>query len=497
MEHFDDIYKKHFKGEKSSVNSSEESQLWNSIVEELGPENSISSASGFIWKPLYGIIIALLILLPIAYFIGQNHGINSSFSETSNQENTKLIQEEINPQNEVDQSEIDVQKELISKPSQNDKSSLEKNYDEIIKKDSPLKVVTSNFTDVGSTSTVTKTSNNFTRKSTQNINPINNQEKVSEKGGTSINNDITTDFAGLNPEDNKDIRSILEESDFDLLNRKSELEKQEAINSFLINSSNIQLFPVSLLMNNPVISEINERQKLISYSVGVISGGNRSGIFYTGTNQGFVDRKNNAERAYFGYNIGLEFTARYKNQWIAKSGLEYTEQRTIYDESFTTLITRDVKGVSGILVNPFSYEVQQETTYDSTATIPSNNRIKQINQFTGIHIPIQIGWQSNMSGLSYGLLVGADIRIRRNQTGKILDMNEEIVDLEKQMNVFYNPVNVGFKANPFIRYALTPRIHIKGAYNVSYFRPVVSTDQSLILGNVSQGFDLGLQYVIR
>ncbi|MDA9773373.1 hypothetical protein N9B82_00335 [Saprospiraceae bacterium] len=560
MGNLDDIFKDNFGAERSGLPADQESQLWDSIVDELGDENSIPAPPSQIFST--SLIIALLVLtmIPLAFYLGRqsindngltdngsnsellindkveenelvDHSIispnkketsseNEKLIKTNNHSNSKATHDSISNSDQIkvnqldDESNINIDAviapdskinenpEIISANENNSKTFDNRNETLPLSTNEPIRkqvtiekesIVVEKATEVVekmATENVSKSDEVTAAKST--TKPVNSENGISGSDQNIMIEDLTAEeIVGLKEEAEQ--TSITKNNEF--LN--ASFIKRMKLLTFDYSFEDIKPRISKLRNFEPIISEDNKDKGPWKFSITGVAGANRSGINYTGSNSGLSTRKNSSERAYYGQVFGANFSSIYKSKWIVNTGLHHEIQRTIYDETFNKNVSKQVNYISGILVNSQSYAVLDEYNVDSTIVFSSVNKIKQINSFSSYSIPVQLGYQWTRSSFSYGIMAGATLRIRANQQGKLLDIDQELVDLDNSLDLFYNSFNIGINASPFIEYRINEKWLALANYDVTLYKPIVSLDQSLELYNSIQTIRIGLRYYLK
>lgn len=526
MDNYDDIFKKNFKGEKEAVNAGEESQLWNSIVEELGEDNSIAVAPFSLFSRKSLLIFVAILLLFSAYYIGKEQANKGILSETrelglkSSIEDVEFDKTELkksgseNVNNDVENTKAVNSGEILAEQKIDPTKNRDINFQEISIQESSLrasknqinisdKIVVSEIIDQN------QISNNVDLNSTSsNNNQFSNSQEIEQsltKDRSNVQNKNTVDIIfepenipeEINPTeaDNTKLDSRISEVTIDITKLKSEeLDLRTKVDDGII-STTIQYLKHFLDFDKPKIIENKKADSSLQFSVSVMAGLNKSGLNYSGTNTNLINTKNETERGYYGSNFGLDLGVEYKNTWMFSTGIYYNTQNTIFNIEGTrnNIVYRDTF-VSGILIDYSSKEVLEEYMKDSTFITDSYYRTQNINSFKSVVIPIQLGWKRASSRFEYGILVGANARLRLDQSAKLIDINNEIVDLNKDSNLFTNFIDVGFNFSPFLEYRISNQLGLRVAYDVQVYRPTISLDQSLSLINYIHNVKCGLTY---
>ena len=548
MGNLDDIFKDNFGAERSGLPADQESQLWDSIVDELGDENSIPAPASKIFSTRLIITLLVLTMIPLAFYLGRQsineNGLTDNENNSELIENAKVDEKEKVVQtiistdkketNSQDEKEINNATSNTSKADNQSKINSEQiNLNELddvakikidpvialdFKTKENLAIVSideKNSKTIDSKDEKLSLSSNkpirkevtfkkeviAVEKSTDLVEKRANETASESVEVTAAKSTIkpTTSENGISGSEPKAMIEVRSAEDIVVGEQTNITTNNEFVKSSFIKRMELLTFDSSFenikpTITEPIITEDSKDKGPWKFAVTGVAGANRSGIYYTGSNSGFSARKNSSERAYYGQIFGANFSSIYKSKWIVNTGLHHEIQRTIYDETFNMNVSKQVNYISGILVNSQSYAVLDEYNVDTTLVFSSVNKIKQINSFSNYSIPVQIGYQWNRSSFSYGIMAGATLRIRASQSGKLLDANQELVDLDSGLDLFYNAFNVGINASPFIEYRINEKWSTLAEYNIALYKPVVSLDQSLELYNTTQSIRLELRY---
>ena len=389
MDNLDNIFKNNFRGEEEGLSSSEESQLWDAIVDDLGDENSIVISSSNWYSRKW---LLLFLLIPMAYFIGKQQVI-----QTSKQEKEYKI---------YDQSNINLNKskETIMELGQ------EKQTDNRIENDLILV-------------------NNNKGESLNNLNAeIKNSiiRDVHQKQNTGSNlietkSDLNQNSLSFSHERmNKDLIDLissanifkdnLEEESLGLISENKQLHIK--VYSDPLEKQNVEQIKEIPGIALPEQFVEKSEQRHFSFYTSISAGVNRSGIYYSGPNESLVDLKNKTERAYYGESYGADIGLIYNNKWTISAGVYHEVHRTVFDyEGFRDLNRSVDTHVKGILIDYESKAVIEEYVVDTTINVSSYNRLKNINAFSYLTIPVNIAWQKNQGRFSYGLSLGTKLML--------------------------------------------------------------------------------------
>lgn len=477
MDNYEDIYRNTFGHEKESIPAEEEKALWNSIVDELGEDHSKRKAFFFFFKRRAFLVIATLLITSMLviskYYPGYEKAIHKEQAPVALQQQKQLQKE---------QSE---RSEQISKRTVEEK--IVKNIEE--QRDSKRTIEKNTIKGDSNNINATKKDRKISSIADQNSNNSMRYESLGQEVIPHLNSTATERSKEMDEKDNHVLDQINTTDIPDLSNDRLNVENSMLPLVYQRIIYDLMIDRLELLENN------NEEIPTWQTSIELFSGLNRSSVQYSrGSSMDLIDLKNKTERGYYGYNLGLNAQFVYQNKWLISTGVMYHVDRTIFDYEIdrTRSINKDDL-VYGILIDYNSKELMEEYIKDSIIINSGIYRLKQINQFQSIIIPIQLGWMYSNKNMTYGVKAGLHTRIRIGQQGKLLDLNQDVSTIESESNLFIKNINVAYSLSPFIGYRVSATHQLGLSYDLLWYRHRVNST-NLLLNHYVQNVRFGISH---
>ncbi len=542
MENFENSFRQNLSNEEEGLTPFEEAQLWDSIVDELGPLDSIPADTEGLNLVKWGlpfIAFSLLLFICTLHLVQFDNTAGISYVDSSEVEAKNLSAEQMLEQKSSIKSPESVTKDkkaiVVSNESTDDVSPLDDLTNDLQNKQPskleidtdtarpavrPKKYMQDGDIEIAKESSIEPDMNG----EPDNQSTVSREDLAASKSGTGIPAIIEAESAPIEGNREEVAMDNNTTSEEELANYIPSDASSNAVETALesgpnkhtdnpdamsyqplvvtdgtredIDFSTIKIPHFGLFdLNVPIVnSELKRAKKKLVFDIGLNSAFVSSGIDYFGSNSDLVTRKNQTETGYYGYSVGIDISTVFRNKWIIHSGLVYQVQKSIFDESIYKDISVDRKYTTGILVNQENYELIDEFELDTVGVYSSLNRVRNVNSFSSVVIPVQFGWKSPSSRLSYGILVGANIRIRTGQSGKLISLEQELSTLDNGSNLFYNSINIGLAVTPFLQYNLSPISSLQLSYQLAAYRPTISVDQTIMVTNYTNSFQIGFRY---
>ncbi|MDA7501756.1 hypothetical protein N8482_00615 [Chitinophagales bacterium] len=178
--------------------------------------------------------------------------------------------------------------------------------------------------------------------------------------------------------------------------------------------------------------------------------------FSTPSSEISVEEKNKSERFSDGRGIQLAVSRLFKSNWFVQTGIEYHQLRTKFD--YLNVQTREeLRTDYPLLVwmNVSSGDTLQVQYGDATARITTTRKVVHYNRFNQFSVPLLAGISKSHNRFTYGLSMGPVVTLTTKQTGRTLNIENEIVYFsELAEGRAIATFAIGFRANGSLNYAI-------------------------------------------
>ncbi len=460
MKYLDSLFRKMFGREKDNSVSFDEDALWDSIVKDLGPENSIVPKSSILKAWIAPAFIVGVVLLGALYMIANNM--------ESDKGNTLL------GENQIETTANPTISEEVSKrengPARYSEQSKLENLNRIDEgKDNPLSNQgslsnmsnTSNVTDAERTNFDQKTKAESKSKADKGV-TVNSTEKE-ESSKVQLTNyanapdgrELYRDPVGgeSNSSGSRPSFEMISFSELEVLETKLLQSHMSAVNK---NSKNLVMQP---------IVELQPKLQNWKYSLDIFSGANLTDVSFRGQSSDVIKTKNMTEQLGLGTQLGVDFMATYKSRWSLTSGLNATLLHTIYKDVSTTEVTEDQHQIDRVVLSQ-DYNIIEESTLTASLTRNIYRADIHNNYYQTITMPLLLGWQSRAGASSFGLKVGPQISYRYSQSGRTVDEKGIYRTFDGSEEALLKLWNIDLAGQLWFSLPITDRLDIRGAYHL-------------------------------
>ncbi len=537
MKHIENELKKRFSNQELANDNFDTDGLWDSISNELDtippPSNGFSGFQK--WIAGSGFLLLLVVLLGFVYFKSNNYII----IKKTDSRYKAILQ---NQQNETTTALLNADENITDYTEKNTdttgtiKTTAQQNY---IKKHQAVKTANTPSTSSANPhshqknkvvkhqylkeNTKAQPANSLTELNTFNKEPISltdlTTEAVStltdESGSTStaLKNHSGTSATSIPNNSNTPANKILDTAaTAEILNKNTKVSKQVTLVDNTGKTSVALLQPkISLLkpFNQSILStasyikiiedKTNENPS-IRLNIGFIGGINmlyrkhKANIFSQ-----LANLKNATTKLDAGGSFGIQTTIVFNNRWLLKSGIEYhqlwstldySEMKPIQILKKNELVKIAVDAETGNVINRFYKDTLVNAT--STRTVLHHNKFEQIS------VPFEVGVQQNRNLLNYSITVGTVFNFIKNQTGKTIDADGEIIVFSKNDDeALFKPFSVGLRISPLLGYQFSENLSLTLLPKWTWSRQP-NWDVTDIKTNVHQlNFNVGLKYTFK
>jgi len=458
-------YNKRFKNKEMSNDDFDVEGLWDDIAEELDETDPI--APNFPWSKLGGSLFLLLTLAVIG-FIGFDFSSNPLLEE-----NTPLTQIQ-HTQQEIKEKKKKLDNKVEKKSREVNQSSSTQN----LTTKETIAITTAEYNTTKSINNIPSSSINSSKKV-----KLSNRESETLEGNSSakLNNNSETQIASSTGEviavnkkvsESKRPIDLVNQSIFDAF-QKEKKKKRESITPtsplFISINKLTNLTPTisdSLLyvgireIPTKKINEDTNNKKDIAFEAGILGGINSMTInFSSTTDADYAANRNRNENQILGSLYGVQLAMLYKS-WRVSTGTEY-------HNIWTNLDTQISNDTSSVFVSQALTLVRIDSTgsvlsrefQDSTVNANSVRTVLHHNNFQLLRIPLEIGRYRAGKKWAYGFSAGTSFNFLINQSGKILDSNNELLEFSKNAdNVLFQSFGMSLRANVIFGYKLRENV---------------------------------------
>lgn len=524
MKYLDSLFRKMFGREKDNSVSFDEDALWDSIVEDLGPENSIVPKSSILKAWIAPAFIVGVVLLGALYMIANN--MESDKGNTLLGENQ--IETTVNPTISEEVSKRENGPARYSEQSKLENSNrIDEGKDNPLSNQGSLSNIsnTSNVTDAERTNFDQKTKAESKSKADKGVTVNSTEKEESSKvqltnytnapDGRELYRDPVggeSNSSGSRPsveskDENKQETELqevistaetsgenIEKSNAEQLNndanaqdgreffrdpKGNESSSSGSRPSFeMISFSELEVLETKLLQShmsavnknskNLVMQPIVELQPKLQnwkYSLDIFSGANLTDVSFRGQSSDVIETKNMTEQLGLGTQLGVDFMATYKSRWSLTSGLNATLLHTIYKDVSTTEMTEDQHQIDRVVLSQ-DYNIIEESTLTASLTRNIYRADIHNNYYQTITMPLLLGWQSRAGASSFGLKVGPQISYRYSQSGRTVDEKGIYRTFDGSEEALLKLWNIDLAGQLWFSLPITDRLDIRGAYHL-------------------------------
>jgi hypothetical protein len=454
MNHLENEYKKRFINQDQNIDGFDESDLWESIAQDLDAMPVQKERKPISWW----IILAIISVGFFFVYLGINEQNEEQYSkeemiaskplETKNKKYSGQIQND--PQGDFKEKGINQ-----SIPAEN---SVPKSFDI---NEEAIPVVEYKVTDQGIPS--------------HDLNPL----KVIQDRKEAILNKENKEMLRQNISSDNEPDFISNNSLKEWANKETEkTDEQNLQRNNLLQVETLPLKPIIKITQNKNkfgnIEELNlnlQDKNSRPLTVGVTFGSNWNSIdFFSKEWSEVADLKSNLEKGRVGFNYGLNLTMDVRRNSFFGIGFdinnlttkfEYTQERSIP-------IVRENQLLK-VWINTNSGDTLKTLYGDTTVYGEYRRHVLHYNQYTFWTIPISYGFKRSFERWSTGVSFGVEINMLKQQKWRSIDENDEFIHFNgSSESKPYSSINIGFRISIPLAYQMNERWAIKILPTVSW-----------------------------
>lgn len=213
----------------------------------------------------------------------------------------------------------------------------------------------------------------------------------------------------------------------------------------------------------------------------------------TGEDYEYINSRFDTEKAAFSFSSGFKVGYEFRNGLNLRSGVDFLKINENFNFQYKKLIsTQTIITIDTITLNDGSIEIVRDTTIKSNY---ENKFISNRNVLSLINIPVILGYQIKKGKNSYGLNLGVIINILSYSRGKILDNNNELIDLENSKNVYESNFGIAIYNSLLYSRAISPQYELFVEPKLKYYlKSFTKQNYPLKQKYVNFAFSLGARY---
>ncbi len=501
MENIDKEYKKRFSNQKIEEGNFNSNELWKDI------SDSLSAPTALPIKPWWStkLILFPIVMCTIAGLILVKSVLTKDTRQTSakNKIETQILSANENEpqQNRVvaseekkltkpDEETIKISSSLNAKPSRKELS--DNILNDIERKSNAQSIKNSNV----------NLSRNYVDK-------IHATRQETDDNAAQISNENNVEISQSNDRSNIAYPARIEKSNTQSNLNAEEFENAERdqeILTFLIQPKAQLLVPTAKklpTLSNKHESVIPIKKNSPELRLSVIGGANKllgSKSFEVANIEGLlVESVQEGRSGQYGYNVGVNFSALFKDTWVLNTGIENHRLYSLFDyaELGSRVLLEDQ--VLAVWLDQNTGERVSTITGDTLAFINSARNIKHYNSFSQIVVPLDFGIQKEIRNLVFGLNAGLNLNFVRSQSGKEIDPTSfEVVSFDKDSEFApLNSFHLGYRLNALIGYSIMQKWTLALQPQLLWNPNAQRVERTLVGHPYQLNFNLGLHYALN
>lgn len=212
-----------------------------------------------------------------------------------------------------------------------------------------------------------------------------------------------------------------------------------------------------------------------------------------------VNLKNQTERIFPSTQFGVKTDVQFSSGFTAHLGLEYQQQRTIFEieqETPVSVLLEDQ------LVKVWIDGTSQDTLAKEFGSVlvdgVETRQVIHNNSYKMLGLPIGVGYSKQIGNVVLGLEGGLYVGFTLDQNGKTLDTSEQIVSFDKEsIDRPLNDVMLGYRVSPSIEIQGQSNLSIELSPEIGGFSSQQIGDSAVHASPLVLKMNIGVKYQIK